>query len=141
MPAVVSVMQCALILLAPIEPLFTHAGHVYVDPSLAAGAKAKAALATMHIDSDSDSEADTVCAASHAASRLPLLAGSVVDCARYAVACMSTSIIVARRPARCLIVVSMSFSRTRRMRSPLVGSVLPASAPPLPWCRPQGPWG
>ena len=63
-PAVVSVMQCALILLAPIEPLFTHAGHVYVDPALAAGAKAKAALATMHIDSDSDSEADTVCAAS-----------------------------------------------------------------------------
>jgi hypothetical protein len=60
-PAVVSVMQCALILLAPIEPLFTHAGHVYADPALAAGAKAKAALATMHIDSDSESsEGDTV---------------------------------------------------------------------------------
>ncbi len=60
-PAIVSVVQCALILLAPIEPLFTHAGHVFVDPALAARAKAKAALLAQHIDSDSDSsEGDTV---------------------------------------------------------------------------------
>jgi hypothetical protein len=60
-PAIVSVVQCALILLAPIEPLFTHAGHVFVDPALAARAKAKAALLAQHIDSDSDSsQGDTV---------------------------------------------------------------------------------
>ncbi len=60
-PAVVSVMQCALILLAPIEGLFTHAGHVFVDPTQAAAAKAKSALAAQHIDSDSDdSDGDTV---------------------------------------------------------------------------------
>ena len=53
-PAVVAVCQCALILLATIEPLFTHAGHVYVDPSAAAAAKAKTALMAQHIDSDSD---------------------------------------------------------------------------------------
>ena len=60
-PAVLSVMQCALILLAPIEPLFTHAGHVYTDPTQAAAAKAKTALSAQHIDSDSDdSDGDTV---------------------------------------------------------------------------------
>jgi hypothetical protein len=51
-------VQCALILLSPVEPLFVHAGFVYVDPALAAAAKAKEALINQHIHSDTDSEAD-----------------------------------------------------------------------------------
>jgi hypothetical protein len=63
-PAVASVVQCALILLAPLERLYTHAGHVFVDPEEAAKAKAASKIASQHIDSDSDSgddaNADTV---------------------------------------------------------------------------------
>ena len=59
-PALVALLQCALILIAPIEPLYTHSGNVYVDPQAAKAAKIKEESALQHIDSDdSDSDADT----------------------------------------------------------------------------------
>jgi hypothetical protein len=59
-PALATVLQCALILTAPIEDLYTQSGNTYVDPAAARAAKIKEEMALQHINSDSDSDGDTV---------------------------------------------------------------------------------